>query len=710
MKPSVIFAMMLLRGGEAVARAVLERIDVDLLAIDPNPALLAEEGIPCRAFADDVPKDVEQWMLPDALRRLECIAEVVEGPDFRDAFGHFDDTSWQRVKERLYDVLKRDFFPRMVDVEWMRNCAARNDVRLLVFSEDVLPSSRTLIETAKAIGIPSLQVMHSVPCGPKTAHPALTSTHLAVFSEHAGRLYESIDADPSRVAVTGNPAWDRLARPPRPGERNRLCGSLDLDPAQPVIVYSLTNSGSWSEAYAVRPQLHNQLTEAVLDAFTTLSRAHSEWQFGMRPRPGLDRTCPIDDLVARARGRGLKNVFVDRLRPYESVVLSDVVLSTESNMGIEAILLGKPAVNVCLEECGAEIFDEGFGPLYNPDDAVLQARTADAIAPAIEAALLDASVKDRLVQARARSIQRFNGENDGKAAQRVAELIVSLVEKGRASVPSVRRYPSFEHALARAVPVDADRVLVLGENAGYVADAIRVRGGHKSIETRPADPDESPTPADAVVLSEPVPPGDEGRKVLRDAADCVVPGGVLVAPFRNKATANELDPAGHPYGGLAVILSQAGWVLSSILPAREGLVRECVSSKTTADAEAWIVTAKRRSPGPGRFSQALRQRRRQADALNQRGETRFSEGDVEGAAADFTAAIGLWREEAVYFNNLGTALHAIGHDEGAWKTILEALHVDPDLESARENLRVLGNALGRIDEAETILRLFGPET
>ena len=75
---------------------------------------------------------------------------------------------------------------------------------------------------------------------------------------------------------------------------------------------------------------------------------------------------------------------------------------------------------------------EGFGPLYDEEDAALLVREPDELAPAIESVLLDGTTRERLLRARSRSIERFNHVNDGKAAARVADLIVSLMETGRA--------------------------------------------------------------------------------------------------------------------------------------------------------------------------------------------------------------------------------------------------------------------------------------
>jgi Flp pilus assembly protein TadD len=86
----------------------------------------------------------------------------------------------------------------------------------------------------------------------------------------------------------------------------------------------------------------------------------------------------------------------------------------------------------------------------------------------------------------------------------------------------------------------------------------------------------------------------------------------------------------------------------------------------------------------------------------------FDAGDFAAAAAAFTEAITTWHEEALYYNNLGAALVAVNALEGAWNKFLEALHHNPRLDSAWANLQEIAPLLGRTQEAEQLLRLFGP--
>jgi tetratricopeptide (TPR) repeat protein len=101
------------------------------------------------------------------------------------------------------------------------------------------------------------------------------------------------------------------------------------------------------------------------------------------------------------------------------------------------------------------------------------------------------------------------------------------------------------------------------------------------------------------------------------------------------------------------------------------------------------------------------QRRDRASALNEEGMEWFAEADYPKAANCFLNAIKEDRADAMAFNNLAIALHALGRPEEAWENLTHALHLDPNFASARENLRDVAGPADRESEAAAILSLFG---
>lgn len=426
MKPAIILGMMLGKGAPEIAETLLLEHDVEFITLEPITTEFARRGLPSRSFDEFVEDGPENPLLAEGVQRLQRAREVIQSAGLRAAYAHLDEEAWAAVQQTLLEGLRHHLVPCMLHAEGVRRCADETDLRLLVFNEDVMPHSRTMITTASAAGVPSLHMVHGILCGAITPHPAISASHIAAFSEHNKRQYEFVGADPASIHVTGNPAWDRLGRPPQWGARAEVCERLGLDASAPVITYALTDDRVLSMSCLEYPQRHTQLARAMLDAFAELQQRHPDWQFAMRPRLNYDTDPPLAELVETARGRGLKHVFIDTSSAYDSLVLSDLMISTESNIGIEAILLGKYAMDVSIPEYGGRLFHEGVGSLWDDEDAIIRVTQADQIASRIEPVLLDPAVRAGLDAARPHSVERFNQPHDARACQRVAALVARL--------------------------------------------------------------------------------------------------------------------------------------------------------------------------------------------------------------------------------------------------------------------------------------------
>jgi len=728
MRPTVFFGMMGYRGGPDVARALLGRCNVDFITNEPSTTLLREIGIPARPATEFLPDGVKEPLIAEAPETLHRMMQSFDSDVVREAYPEFQDDEWRRVRQRVHDLFGREMLPLLLNIECVRHCAATCDLRLQVYSEDVLPSTRVMIEAGERLGVPTLHVMHGVPYGPSAWQEYSPDTYVAAYSEHTKRLMVEMGANPEKVLVTGSPGWEKLAGPVSESHRRRCFARHGLDPNKPLIAYALTQAGTWTKRSARNPLHHVQHFEAVLLAFVVLAKRHPDWQFAIRPRPGGDKTCPVDEYLARARSRGLTRIVVDTGQPYNIEAMSDVFLATGSNMGVEAILLGKPVINVNLDGCGRDIYDTGCGQLYDSHDAALEVRDPEKIADAIERALLDDATRMRLEQARQYSIEKFNYRHDGKASDRVAGVIEQLIAPGRRYHPVIARFPELEHGLAAAVPDAADRVLIVGRAARWVAECIEARYPGAVLSTT-MDPAAVDATYPAIVFSDPLPATPRVYELLDAAYRRLTDAGCVVAAAHNHA----MTPVGRfpgfmgaplvpgaqdpewpgpmTYDGLALLLSRCDFDLLEVRDAMD-VARPAQQGKgDVRGAENWVVTGRKRSEAQrGQRWMTTAPERDAAEAANAQGEALLGKGNVNEAIDCFSRAVGHAPDEALYHNNLGTALFESGRPDDAWQRFMDALSIDPDSPVVRDNLRALSAVLARTDEAERILRMFGVDT
>jgi Flp pilus assembly protein TadD len=138
---------------------------------------------------------------------------------------------------------------------------------------------------------------------------------------------------------------------------------------------------------------------------------------------------------------------------------------------------------------------------------------------------------------------------------------------------------------------------------------------------------------------------------------------------------------------------------------------ESAAQEAMASVEAlgWVVCARPRAGSLSAYAEQRRERKRRADLANRIGERRFGKGEYSGAISAFAEAITLCNEEALYFSNLAAALFAVQQVDDAWFRIREAIYLDPNHPTTRANYRMLASALGKLDEAERALSLFGSD-
>ncbi|MDD5389985.1 MAG: glycosyltransferase [Gallionellaceae bacterium] len=296
----------------------------------------------------------------------------------------------------------------------------RYHIELLVMNEDVLLVSRIATQWARRHGIPSLHLAHALPLGiPSSLHRFLHADHLAVFGARGTEGFLDSGIPSERIHITGNPAWDNypdlLSR--RAEVRRLVAGHLGLDVARPIVVYAPSWDAGMSAVVAdhtARQGLSNFLLSA-----RDLREKKLDAQFVVKGHPGADGR---DEALLDAVRREVPDcppVAYTRLDAREVIVACDVTVSSHSNFAVESLLAGTLTINL-LDEAALRLgncFDAGSGVLeILPDD----------LAATLVRALTDPAHGDELRARMSEAASHFNAGFDGRAAQRVAELMASL--------------------------------------------------------------------------------------------------------------------------------------------------------------------------------------------------------------------------------------------------------------------------------------------
>jgi GT2 family glycosyltransferase/2-polyprenyl-3-methyl-5-hydroxy-6-metoxy-1,4-benzoquinol methylase len=305
--------------------------------------------------------------------------------------------------------------------------AAKNyDVRLVVVSEDVMSVAKTTVLWARRHGVASLHLAHSVPLlGQYTVHSRLEADVLAVYGERAMEAARDSGIEDARCRITGNPAWDayRQLIGQRTQIRKELCARYRLDADQPLALFATTwsaglTSGDERDCYA-------RTMRDFLVAVRELRRRGKPVQAVVKDRPAnrqMEATV-FQKLLAEV---GLEpNVAVYSVDPPERwVVAADVLVALESNILIEAMLAGVPAINHTTDTA------QKYGPGFDARSGVVEVFTCEELSAALESTLFDGPFRARRIGLMQHAAPRYNHGQDGMAAVRVAELMTELADRG----------------------------------------------------------------------------------------------------------------------------------------------------------------------------------------------------------------------------------------------------------------------------------------
>lgn len=318
----------------------------------------------------------------------------------------------------------------MLLVETLEAARARFQIELLVTNEDLMSAGRTLTEWARVQGVPSLHLAHALALAtPYTVHAALHADVLAVFGERGAEGYRDVGVAPERLRITGNPAWDVYAglKLEKPRVRAAVCTKYRLDPKRPLLVFGTTWAGEMSAAS--EPGIHDATLRVFLVACAELLGAGHALNIVIKDRPsnaGFGR----DSARRLAAEVGLSPE--DYVHTPEDtsllVTAADVLVSVDSNLSVEAMLAGTPAINL-MNELGLRM-----GPSFDAESGILEV-APDELGAVIEAVLDDAELRAGLLELMALKAPHYNAAVDGGACEQVANLMKQMARRFESSRP-----------------------------------------------------------------------------------------------------------------------------------------------------------------------------------------------------------------------------------------------------------------------------------
>ena len=310
----------------------------------------------------------------------------------------------------------------------------RENPQLIILQDEYSEWQRSLLVAARKMYVPTLAIQHGVigPSHPGYYHaeektrdsskafpiPDLTAVY-GKYTKEA--LEQTCNYPPGSVVAVGNHRFDYIPSylsDTSTKTREAICKEFGLDPQKRIV---LVATGALQSRYGYPD--HDRM---LLDAVYSAGLARPELQLVVKLHPKEDGTLQR----AMAVQMGLSDVVIVKERLVELLRICDLLVTMHSAVAMEAIAMGKPVVTVNLTG------EKDPYPYAGSGAAIGVYRQKDLL-PAVYAALEDQKTRRRLDQGRREFVQDHLHGADGRASERIVQLVARLMSP-RKRVPSGR--------------------------------------------------------------------------------------------------------------------------------------------------------------------------------------------------------------------------------------------------------------------------------
>lgn len=300
---------------------------------------------------------------------------------------------------------------RYIDI-WSKQLQSASNIKFILLSNDVFPHHKALVQVAKGLKIRSVLVQHGIIAG-ELAHDKLLVDTAVLWGPFSEKWYRNLGNDGVDFEIIGNPHFDHYAllKPFEIDRRRReLQDRYNITPADRVVVFAtqweaLLSAGNFFGD--IKRVLFTLVDEALSKPYITLL---------LRLHPGENESSIttyqryIDKL-----GLGYRVVIDRQLELIDSLIVSDVVVTAASTVGLEAMLLNKPVIVVNLTGRPSSVPYVEYG-------AATGAYSRTELGQALDE-VLERSDQDNLDNDWSRFVSDFAGTIDGCATKRLVELL-----------------------------------------------------------------------------------------------------------------------------------------------------------------------------------------------------------------------------------------------------------------------------------------------
>jgi hypothetical protein len=325
---------------------------------------------------------------------------------------------YRRLAKRLSNTQKEIFggfftLPSLLFSHLLDFCLDRAirdlDPKVIVANDDVLvfkPFTRT---SPKLIVLQSASVReqlerHRYLLFSRFLDDGLLSEFFCASGSQSMSLKERFLKDTRKIVVTGQPRFDSLAKANEFFDKDEICKKLGLTTSKKILLWA-TDSG-------LREEESKENISAVYQAASALENV----QLAIKLHPAEDQEAPL-----YKQNHSYAPIIIKGKQPISELLYAcDAMVTKASTTANEAAILNKPIVvlNLSGEPDAMPYVEKGIAlGVYKKEDLV----------SAIKDALYNGKIREKLAEGREKFVYEYAYVQDGKASERVANLIMQAM-------------------------------------------------------------------------------------------------------------------------------------------------------------------------------------------------------------------------------------------------------------------------------------------
>lgn len=271
---------------------------------------------------------------------------------------------------------------------------------------------RTFFEVAKRKRIPTMLIHHAV-VGETTYTDFSVADRVAVHGEGMKRVLTRHGLAEDKMVVIGNPAWDGMIGQSKTSTKNEcmeyLSNLVGVDPNKKLVVFTT--------------QAANPMTKSILKNMIKVIQKNFDMQLLIKLHPA-ESMDSYDEVLDGGGEDGNSISVIKDVDLFKTLCASDLVITISSTTALEAMILDTPVLIVN--------FRKGSDPVpYAESGAALRVYNESDLEAGIKKALYDEEIREKLKKARKKFVYDYAYIQDGKATERVVNLIGKMIEESK---------------------------------------------------------------------------------------------------------------------------------------------------------------------------------------------------------------------------------------------------------------------------------------